>query len=190
MNLEWLKKHKAAAIAGGVVALLVLYVLFRNSSSSSNSLNSAIAQQNQGQEQMAELNAQESAQEEQTQAELAGQEYQTQASVQEEQDQTAGALASQIIPDQLEESLYGEEIGAQEQEQENLLPDINEALQISTQGNRAVTGVNELGLLLGEGSVGSFNAEAGVNASQPQPLNIVLSGLGSTANTVAGGLFG
>lgn len=187
MNLEWLKKHKAAAIGGGVALLVVIYLLFRNNANSGSSLGSAIAQQNQGQLQMAELNAQESASSTQAQAQLAASEYSTQAQEQEAQDQTVGSLASEIVPQQLESGIYAQEIAAQEQEQESLIPLENEALSISKQGNRAVTGVNELGLLLGEGSIPSFNSEAGVNAQQPNPLNLLITG---PLNTATQGLFG
>jgi hypothetical protein len=170
VNLEWLKKHKGAAIGGGLALLLIVYLLFRNSSSSSGGLGSAIAQQNAGQEQMAELNAQESAQTEQTQAQLAAQEYETQAGEQEEQDQTVGSLAAQLIPEQLAANLQGEELTAQESEEENLLPLEENALSISTQGNRATTGQNELALLLGEGGdlqAGNPQIPTGISISTP-----------------------
>lgn len=195
MNLEWLKKHKAAAIGGGVLALLIVYLLFRNSgASSSNSLGSAIAQQNQGQLQMAELNAQESAQSSQVQAELAASEYSTQAQEQEEQDQTVGSIAETIIPSQLQAGVYNNEISAEQAEYgenvnyaESLEPLEEQALNISTEGNRAVTGTNELALLLGEGNVGSFNisaegSSAAASAAQSSELNALTS--------LAQGIFG
>lgn len=184
MNLEWLKKHKAAAIGGGVLALLVIYMLFRNSSGSSSSLGSAIAQQNQGQLQMAELNAQESAASTQTQAQLAATEYSTQAQEQEQQDQLAGQLVGTIVPGQEQTSIYNNEISAEEQaygEQlgyaESLLP-LEETAQgqIGKGGSLEGTGVDELALLLGEGSSAQFPVYGQASTSKGFGAGVQLPG--------------
>jgi hypothetical protein len=148
VNLEWIKKHPYVVAAGGLVLLLVFYLIFKSSSGSGNSLDSAIEQQNQGQLQMAQLNAQLSAQSEQTQAQLTAGEYETQAQEQEEQDQTAGSLASEIIPEELQSGLYGQELTAEEQE-------------LSDQYNLAEQGVN-LTMLGGSGQTGQAVRNAGL----------------------------
>lgn len=180
MNLEWLKKHKGAAIAGGIGLLLVLYLLFRNSASSSSGLSSAISAQNQGQLQLAQANAQLNAQSEQTQAELAASEYSTQAQEKESQNQEVGDLVGTLLPEQFQTGLEGQELEAEEAEQSNLIPLEGEALDISKMGNRATTGQNELALLLGEG--GSVFAptpspSTGVSLSIPGLANLGLFGL-------------
>ncbi|HXT74613.1 MAG TPA: hypothetical protein VN785_12240 [Candidatus Angelobacter sp.] len=151
MNLEFLKKHKYAAAGGAIALFLIIYLLMRNSSSSSGGgLAGAIASQNQGQLQMAQLNAQLSAQSEQTQAQLASQEFAAQTSAQAQQDQLAAQLAGTLIPQQFQSQLYERELTAQAQTQNELLPLEQQALAISKQGSRAQTGQNELALLLSE----------------------------------------
>lgn len=170
MNFEWLKKHPYAA-AGGALALLVIFVLvLRRSGSSGGGLDSAITQQNQGQLQMAQLNAQLSSQSDQTQAELASQEFSTQAQEQENQDQLAANVAATIIPQQLESNLYENQIAAAEAEQTQLLPLEEEAQgQIGKGGSLEGTGVDELALLLGEESAAQFPVKGQTGPLQAAP---------------------
>jgi hypothetical protein len=177
VNFEWLKKHPYVAAAGGLVLLIVFYLIFRSSSSSSgSSLTSAISQQNQGQLQMAELNAQLSSQSDQEQAQLAASEYDTQASEQEEQDQTAGALAEELVPEELESTL-----GSQELADEYGLAE--QGVNLTMLGGSGQTGqdvrnagLTILGEALGEGGTTSAPSSSG-------GININLGSLGS-------GLFG
>lgn len=191
MNLEWLKKHPKAAAAAIIGALLVFYLLFRNSSASSGGgLTGAIASQNQGQEQMAQLNAQLSAQSEQTQASLAAQENATQAQEQEQQTQLVGQLAGTLIPQQLQSNIYEQELAAQAHEQANLLPlEITAQQQIGKGGSLEGTGADELALLLGEPSAATYPVK-GQTVSPPNPL---LAGLGTaigSLGSIGPGLFG
>lgn len=185
MNLELLKKHKYVAAAGAIALFLIIYLVMRNSSSSNGGgLAGAIASQNQGQLQMAQLNAQLSAQSEQTQAQLASQEFAAQTSAQEQQNQLAAQLAGTLIPQQLQSTLYAQELAAQAAQQHDLIPLEQRALEISTGGNRATTGQNELALLLGEGGA------VVTPAAQPSALNSFLNGLGKGVSGVGAGLFG
>lgn len=153
LNLEWLKKHKVAAGAAILIGVLVLFVLLRKSGSSSSGsdLSSLAANQQQGQLQLAELNAQESAQQNQLGAQVSLSEYQTEAQQQAQQDQLAASLAGTIVPQQIESSLYSEELAGEESQQTALLPLEQQALKISTTGNNSQLGLAELAALLGEG---------------------------------------
>lgn len=189
MNLEWLKKHPYAA-AGGGLALLVIFVLIihRSSSSSSNSLGSTITAQNQGQLQMAQLNAQLSSQSEQTQAQLAAQEYATQAQQQEQQTALVGSLASTVIPMQINSQLYQQELAAQEAHQAEIMPLEEQALTISTMGNRAQTGQNLLALL--EGMPSTSLPVQGAGTTSPSSFGFAIPGLGQLGANLGTGLFG
>lgn len=193
MNLEWIKKHKYAAAAGAVAALLIFFLILRRSSGGGGSLGSAIAAQNQGQLQMAQLNAQLGAQSEQTQAQLAAEEFSAQTQQQEQQNQLVGNLAGTLLPIQFESQLYQQELTAQMHQQDTLLPLEQEALNISKQGNRAQTGQNELALLLSEisGGPGGFAAGLPVQGASTKPsgfnLTTPFGGLGLNLGT---GLFG
>lgn len=164
MNLEWVKKHPYATGAAVLAGLVVIFVFFRSSgSSSSNGLASLAAGQEQSQEQVAELNAQQSSQEDQLNASLAAQEYGASISEQENQDQLAGSLASQLLPEQIESefespiysqelSLYGEELTNEANEQSALLPLEESALNLANDPSMAATGETLLAELEGEGA--------------------------------------
>lgn len=188
MNLEWLKKHKYAAVAGAVVLLVLLVVMFRRNSSGSSGLVGAITSQNQGQLQMAQLNAQLSAQSEQTQAQLAAQEFGAQTQLQEQQTQLAGQVAGTILPIQFQSQLYEEELKAAEVHQQDILPLEQQALAISKQGNRAQTGQNLLALLEGIPSTGL--PVQGAGTTSPSALGLNIPGLGSVGLNLGTGLFG
>lgn len=187
MNLEWVKKHKYAVAAGVVVVLVLLVVLFRRGSSGSN-LTGAITAQNQGQLQMAQLNAQLSAQSEQTQAQLAATEFTGQTQQQEQQTALAGQIAGTVLPIQFESQIYQEELKAQELHQQDILPLEQQALKISTQGNRAQTGQNLLALL--EGIPATSLPVQGAGTTSPSGLGLSIPGLGSLGLTFGQGLFG
>ena len=194
VNLEWIKKHPYAA-AGGALALLVIFVLIlRRGGSSGSSLGSAIAAQNQGQLSMAQLNAQLSAQQDQTNAQLSAEELSAQAQEQEQQTSVVGQLAGTILPMQEESSLYEEELAAQQHEQQSLMPLEQEALDISKQGNRAQTGQNLLALLLSEESPypASFAGSLPVQGANTKPggFSLGIPGLGSLGLNFGTGLFG
>lgn len=163
LNLEWLKKHKLAAGAAVLVGLLVLFVLFRKSGSSGG-ITSLAANQQQGQLQLAELNAQEGSQQDQLNTQLAASEYQTQAQQQANQDQLAASIASAALPYQFEQPLYEQELTNQGAEQEALIPLEEELVGYGTSGKAhgSLIGLtqNELELLTGEtsGQVPSLGA--------------------------------
>ena len=184
MNLEWIKKHPyvvAAVLVGGIV---FLYVLAKKGSSGSG-LGAAIAQQNAGQLQMAQLNAQLNAQTSQTNASLAASENNTQAQLQAQQDQLAGQLVGTLVPAQLNSQLYQQELAYQFQHNQSLLPLEQQAIQESTQGNRAQTGQNLLALLLGYNSTGL--PVQGAGTTSPTSFSISPSGFGFNLGQ---GLFG
>lgn len=189
MNLEWLKKHKYAAAAGILVVLVILYVLLKRSGQSSSSgLGGALATQSAGQLQMAQLNAQLSAQSQQTQAQLAAQEFQTQSQTQAQQDALAAQLASQILPIQAEAPIYEQELA----QRANLLPlEITAQKQIGRGGSLETAGLNELEILLSEGSVpgvGGLNNLPG-GLGRPSAGQTAVSALGPLDHFVTG-LFG
>ncbi len=195
MNLEWIKKHKYAAAGGAIALFLIIYLVMRSrSSAGSGGLAGAIASQNQGQLQMAQLNAQLSAQSEQTQAQLASQEFAAQTGAQAQQDQLVAQLAGTLIPQQLQSQLYAQELTAQAAQQHELLPLEQQALQISTQGNRAQTGQNELALLLAENNPSlAFGASGlpvqGAN-TKPSSFNLGIPGIATLGLNLGTGLFG
>jgi hypothetical protein len=200
---EFFKKHPYAAGGAVLVGLIVVYLLMRNSGGSGGgNFSSLAASQQQGQLQLAQLNAQESAASEQTQAQLAAEEYQGNLQAEESQNQLVGGLASSIIPAQLqselagqelgyennevgaEESLYSQELSNQLAEEQGNIPLEQSAIGVSLSGNgRAPIGAAELAELLGE--------------SQPSELEAVspLAQIGQGTNTGFGitlgnGLFG
>lgn len=193
MKLEWLKKHPYAAAGGGLALLVIFYLLYRHSSSSSGSgLSGAIAQQNQGQLQMAQLNAQLDSQSSQTQAQLAAQEYATQAQEQMQQTQLVGQLAGTLIPAQMNSNLYEQELLAQEHQQAAMLPLEQTAMgQVGQGGSLETAGLNELSLLSGQGMAGGLSNLPGGNHPAANPgLNMFLGGLGTSLGTLGAGVFG
>lgn len=166
-NLEWFKKHPAAAGAAILVGLLVVFVLFRKGGSSGSSFASIAANQQAGDLQLAELNAQQSAQSDQINAQVGLSEYQTEAQLQSSRDQLAASVVSGALPYQ---------VSAQRQQQ--LLPLEAEALKISTEKNFSQLGEEELAALLGEG--GTVTNRYGSTTILPASL----------PNTIGNGLFG
>lgn len=190
MNLEWLKKHKYAAAAGILVVLVILYLLLkRGGQSSGGGLAGAISAQNQGQLQMAQLNAQLSAQSEQTQAQLAAQEFQTESQTQAQRDALAAQLAGQILPIQAETPIYEQELKQQFAQQQALIPlEITAQKQIGRGGSLETAGAEELALLLGQteavNPLAAGNAAIQVAKAQNNPTNTFLTGLFGTLSNV------
>jgi hypothetical protein len=193
MNLEWLKKHPYAAAGAILVGIIVIYLVLRKGGGSSTSgLGSAIAAQNQGQLQMAQLNAQLSAQSQQTQAQLAAQELQTQAQTQAQQDAIAGQVATEILPIQAEAPLYQLELQNEFTQQQEMLPLEQQAIgQVGKGGSLETAGLNELEILASEGAVpgiGGLNNLPG-GTRQPSAWSGFLTGLGTSLGAVPAGLF-
>lgn len=168
-NLEWFKKHPAAAGAAILVGLLVVFVLFRKGGSSSGGFASLAAGQQAGDLQLAELNAQQSAQQDQLNAQVGLSEYQTEASVQSAQDQLAAQLVSGVVPLQL-----------RAQQQTTLLPLEEEALALGKNPKLA----QESELLLSElmGGGGSISTKYGTTTALPSNPSLL--------NNMGTGLFG
>jgi hypothetical protein len=177
-NLAWVKQHKA--VVAGVVfgAIVLIYIARRSSGSSSSGVASALQSQQAGQLQMAQLNAQLSAQGDQTQAQLEAEQISTNAQTQQSQDQAAGQIALYG----LQGHLYEEELNAQETEQQALLP--LETQLVNTKGlsghpNLQQTIENELALLLTRGSAsGSLPSSIGGSGSGTG-FNLNIPGFGS-----------
>jgi hypothetical protein len=192
-NLEWVKKHPYV-VAGGVLAVLVVLYLVSRNSSSGGGFAGALAAQSANQANAAQINAQLSAQSEQTQAQLASEAYSVQAQNQQQQNALVGSIAETVLPIQYESSLYEQEIAAAAAEQKTLAPYIGQALNISTQGNRAQTGQNELALLLGAsnpslvGYAGGLPIQ-GAKTTSPSSLGLSFNGL-TLGGTLGTGLFG
>jgi hypothetical protein len=183
--LEFVKKHPTA-IAGGIVAVIVvIYLISRSSSSSGGDLSGAIASQQAGSLQAAQLNAQLSAQSEQTQAELASQEYSGSLQEQEQQDTLAGQVIGTIVPAQLESGLYSQELTNQANEAAAINKYIPSAFAVTGESNRGVIGEDELALLLGagEGSSSLVQAAGGLPQSAGTSggggFNLQIPGLGT-----------
>ena len=185
--LEYLKHHPAAAGAAILGALVFVYLIFRHAGSSGSGIAGLAASQQAGQLQLAQTNAQLSAQQDQTNAQLAGQEFAAQIQEQESRDQLVASLGSQVIPIQLESQLYEQELLAAEKQQQNLLPLESQAIgQVGKGGSLETAGINELSLLLNQGPAGGFNNLPG-GSRTPNPL---LVGLGSLIGSAGHGLFG
>lgn len=152
--LEFVKKHPYG-VAGGVIAVLVVfYLISRQSSSQQSGFASAIAAQQAGQQQTAQLNAQLSAQAQQTQSQLSLAEYQTAAQQQMSQDQLAAGLAGTIIPTAYQAQYAQEQLAQQSNYQSSLLPLEQQALALSSSAGHPreiQIGGEELALLLGAG---------------------------------------
>lgn len=202
MNLEWLKKHKLAAGGAILVGLLVIFFLFRQSGSSSSSgLSSLAANQEQGQLQLAELNAQASSQQSQLNTQLSASEFQTQAQEQESQDQLAAEVASQAIPYQFEAPIYQQELTNQAAEQSALLPLESQLINFSTSGGgRSSFGLEENELLslfgAGEGTLPNLTASpnppsssTGVTLNIPGLGNLGVQNSQGIGGTLGSGLF-
>lgn len=192
LNLEWLKKHPAAAGAAILVGLLVLFLLFRRSSGGGSNIASLAAGQEQGQLQLAQLNAQQSAQQNQLQAQLSAQEFATQAQVQQSQDQLAATILDKALPYQFEAPLYEQQLKNQAAEQAALIPLESNALSISKRSNRGITGTEELALLLGESSAvpSLASADATIATGSGSGFTLGLPGGISLGAQLGTGLFG
>ena len=186
MKLEWLKKHPYAAAGAILVGLIVVYMLFRKSSGSSGGgIASLAAGQQQGQLQLAQLNAQEQAQQSQQNAQLAATEYQSNLAATQSQNQLLGSLAGTIIPMQLQSQLAQSQLGYQYQTQQSLVPLESTLIKNDLGGgkNTLATNTNELALLLGQGSVPTYNAaysNIGTASAANNPLNTLAAGLFSS----------
>jgi hypothetical protein len=183
--LEFVKKHPTA-IAGGIVAvIIVIYLISRSSSSSGGDLTGAIASQQAGQLQMAQLNAQLSAQSEQTQAQLEAQEYSGSLAQQEQQDTLAGQVIGTVVPAQLESGLYSQELKNQAAIAGQISGYLPQAFAVTGESNRGVIGEDELALLLGtiEGNSSLVQAAGGLPQSAGTSggggFNLSLPGIGS-----------
>jgi hypothetical protein len=182
-NLAWVKQHKGivAGIVFGAIVLIYLAKRSGGSSDASGGVAGALQSQQAGQLQMAQLNAQLSAQGQQTQAQLEAEQISTSAQTQQAQDQEAGQIALYG----LQGHLYEDQLNAESSEQQSLLPleqqILNEGTPKALSGHPNVqqTLENELALLLTRGSAsGSLPSSIGGNsAGTGFALNI--PGLGS-----------
>lgn len=159
----WAKEHPAATAAIVLIGGVVFYLIFRGSGSSSGSGVAQLAQtQAAATSQANQLNAQLQAQTEQTQAQLAAQQLQVQAQAQAQQDTIAGqvigeqlSLQPQLQGQQLQAELLNEQLANQYALASSLGPLAQQ--QIGKGGSLETAGLNELGLLLGQGAVGGLN---------------------------------
>jgi hypothetical protein len=188
-NLSWIKEHKG--IVAGVVlgAVLLIYIAKKSGGSSSDSgVAGALQSQQAGQLQMAQLNAQLSAQGQQTQAQLEAEQISTNAQSQSSQDQAA----EQIALYGLQGSLYNNQLNAEVSEQQSLEPLEQQILSVSPSslyGHTAEqqTLENELALLLTRGQVagnlpatyapGSGGSGSGFTLNIPGLGNLGVGGL-------------
>lgn len=190
LNLEWLKKHPAAAGGAILVGLLVIFLLFRRTGSGGGNLASLAAGQQSGQLQLAELGAQESAQQQQLQTQLSAQEYSISAQEQQSQDQ----LVASIFPSVLQEKLYQTELTNQSAEQSALIPLEERLVTYGTSGKAhgSLIGLsqNELAILeaAGTGGVPQVGTPYEPQGS-PSGFNLSLPGF-SIGTQLGTGLFG
>jgi hypothetical protein len=187
MNLEWFKQHKLATGVIVVAGLIVLYVVSKKSSSSSSGLAGIVAGEQQGQLQMAQLNAQLSASSNQTSAQLEAEQIAANAQTQHEQDQ----LVSSILGTQLvygnQSKVLEEEINARQNELTTLAPEIQGLITDipHEKGHNLVqqSEVNALALLLGETNPNILPGAGGLpSVTQSGPsssFGINIPGLGS-----------
>jgi hypothetical protein len=181
-NLAWIKEHKG--IVAGVVlgAILLIYIAKRSGGTSASSgVAGALQAQQAGQLQMAQLNAQLSAQGNQTQAQLEAEQISTNAQQQSTQDQSA----EQIALYGLQGHLYEDQLNAQVSEQQSLLPLEEKILSVnpsSLYGHTAEqqTLENELALLLTRGSVaGNLPATYAPGSGGSAGFTLNIPGLGN-----------
>jgi hypothetical protein len=187
-DLDYIKKHKVAVGAVVVGALVIIYLVSKNSGSSSSGVASVLAQQNQGQLQMAQLNAQLTAQGNQTQAQLEAEQISAGAQQQQEQDQTAASIVASQLGYNSENTIAGSEISAIEQQQSNLLgPETTLADELASGSLAGHTAEqqsieNALALLLSEGGgLGSNSGLLGAAGGLPPVYSP-----GGTSNTGVG----
>lgn len=184
-NFAWIKEHKVA-VAGIVLGALVVIYLARKGGSSSGGggIYDVLQSQQQGQLQMAQLNAQLAAQGNQTQAQLEATQISANAQQAHDQDQAASTIALYG----LQGHLYEEVLHSQEEEQKALLPSIEKIISVnpnSLKGNNLVqqTLQNELALLLTRGgAAGSLPPVTQSGSSQNFGINI--PGFGSLGISV------
>jgi hypothetical protein len=179
INLAWIKEHKAI-VAGLVFGTIALIYLARRSSGSGSSSGVAGVLQSaqQGQLQMAQLNAQLSAQGNQTQAQLEAEQISANAQQQHDQDQAAATIALYG----LQGHLYEEQLNAQTSEQQALLP--LEQQLVSTKGLAGHNALqqtieNELALLLTRGSAAGSLPPSYTGGSSGTNFGISIPGFGS-----------
>jgi hypothetical protein len=177
-NLAWIKEHKAIVAGVVLVTIGIIYLAKKSGSSSSSGVAGVLQSQQQGQLQMAQLNAQLSAQGDQTNAQLEAQQISANAQTQHDHD----TAAAQIALYGLQGHLYEDALAAQVSEQQSLLP--LETSLINTKGLSGHTGLqqtiqNELALLLTRGSAaGSLPSVAGSGGSGVG-FTLNIPGLGS-----------
>lgn len=181
LNLGWVKEHKVA-VAGVVLgAIVLIYVAKRSGGSSSSSgIAGAIGAQQQGQLQMAQLNAQLTAQGDQTQAQLEAAQISANAQTQQQQNQ----VAEQIALYGLQGNLQSEALTAQEQYRTALLPAIQSITSVDSKTLRdhqyvAQTLQNELALLLSQGSASGLPSVIPGQQSAQSGFNLNIPGIGN-----------
>lgn len=180
LNLAWIKQHKAA-VAGIVLgALVLIYLVSKRSSSAGSGVAGVLQSAQQGQLQMAQLNAQLSAQGDQTNAQLEATQISANAQNQHDQDQAASSIALYG----LQGHLYEDAINAQEAQNAALLPLEQSIIKESTPGalagrpNVQQTLENELALLLTRGSAsGSLPSSIG-GGSTNTGFSLSIPGIG------------
>lgn len=178
-NFAWIKEHKAA-VAGIVLGALVIIYLARSKSGGSGGggVYDVLASQQQGQLQMAQLNAQLSAQGNQTQAQLEAERISANAQTQHDQDQAASTIALYG----LQGHLYEENLHSQDEELKALMPSIQKIINVnpkSLEGHQGVqqTLIDELELLLSRGQAQPPSVITG--QSQQTGFGISIPGFGS-----------
>jgi hypothetical protein len=177
MSLKWFSEHKGATAAIFIGGAVVLYLLLRNSSASSSSSSGITSlAQTQAQEQAAEIQAGESESEEaiQAQGEQNAAQITANSQTQENQDTIAGEVLGAQLENQgtlgseeIEDEAYQQQLQAEQETNTELLPLEETAIsQVGQGGSLETSGTNELALLLGEeGAVGKTSVPAGPNTS-------------------------
>lgn len=180
MNFAWIKAHKG--IVAGVVlgALVLIYIVSKRNASAGSGLGGALQSAQQGQLQMAQLNAQLAAQGDQTQAQLESQQIAANAQAQHDQD----AAASQIALYGLQGHLYEEQLNAYTSEQTNLFPLEEKILNTnptSLFGHTAEqqTLQNELALLLTQGRAAGSLPPSYTGATPGTSFGVSIPGFGT-----------
>jgi len=137
-DLEYFKKHKAVTGAIVVGALVIVYMIHKSgSSSSSGGVAGVLAQQQQGQLQMAQLNAQLSAQGDQTQAQLQAEQIAAGTQQTQAQDQIAGQIVAAQLGYNSQNTQAEEYFNAVQQRQAQLLPLESTLSNMLSSGNLA-----------------------------------------------------
>lgn len=180
LNFAWIKQHKAI-VAGIVLGALVIIYLASKRGGSSSGVAGVLESAQQGQLQMAQLNAQLSEQGHQTDAQLES--VQIQANAQNQHD--TDAAATQIALAGLQGHLYEDVLKAHQEEEAALLPSIEKIIGVNPKtlfGHTAEqqTLENELALLLTRGAAaGNLPPSYYPNSGGGTSFGVSIPGFGS-----------